>query len=319
MDCSTIQQKLAEYAEGSLLPDEMKEIEKHLATCEKCRSDASELKKTIEALKGLDDIPSPPWLTQKVMQKVRIEARSKKRLLRKLFFPLHIKLPIEAVATLLIAGAAVLIMKSMGPDLQPVTSLTEKPQVQTLTPEKETLQKNYTAERQAAGKGERAPAPLTHPEAETSSGQPRVHDQQPVPAPPVAAAPAPPAPVARSFEAGKALDSAAPAEERQKAASGSARSPLPSEKKGAEIPTINLQVKDIKKATQEIETALSKLGGRLLGTGKYETATTLTIHLDPSRIGELMEQLRRIGRIKEPLPDTTKYQEHNLTIIILNQ
>jgi hypothetical protein len=30
MDCSTIQQKLAEYADGSLIPDEIKQIEKHL-------------------------------------------------------------------------------------------------------------------------------------------------------------------------------------------------------------------------------------------------------------------------------------------------
>ena len=317
MDCSTIQQKLADYMDGSLPPDEMKQIEKHLDVCETCRSYASELRKTIEALQGLDDIPSPPWLTQKVMQKVRAEARPKKGLLRKLFFPLHIKLPLEAVATLLIAGAAVLIMKSMGPELQTVTTLTERPLAQKLSPEKETLPRDYPADRQAARKAEQAPAPAAHPEAETSSGQPPVPDQQPIPAPPVPATSA--APVARRFEAGKALDSAMPEEKRQKAESGSAGSPLSEEKKGAEMPTITLQVRDIEKGAKEVETALSKLGGRLLATERHETGTTLIIQLDPSWMDELLEQLRRIGSIKEPLPDISNYHKYKLYLIINNQ
>ncbi len=319
MDCSTLQQKLAEYADGSLNPYEMKQIEKHIAACEKCRSYVSELTRTIEALKGLDEIPSPPWLTQKVMQKIRAEAGPKKRLIRKLFFPLHIKLPLEAVATLLIAGAAVLIMKSLGPDLQPLSILTEKPPVQTLPTANETLPKDEPSTTLPDRKAEQTPSPAVRQKGEPSSRQPRVPDQQARPAPPVPAAPVPPAPIARSFEAGKSLDEAEHEEQRQKAASSSARSMLSAEKKSSEMPSVTLQARDIEKVTQEIVTALPTFGSTLLTADKHTTGTTLTIHIDPSHLDALMEQLKRIGRVKDPWPDIRKNSGNKLNIIIIKQ
>ena len=319
MDCSTIQQKLAEYADKSLLPDEIKRIEKHLPSCERCRSYASELSKTIEALKGLDDIPSPPWLTQKIMQKIRTEAQPKKGLFQKLFFPLHIKLPLEAFATLLIAGAAVLIMKSIGPDLWTVKPITEKPLVHTLPSEKELLPKDSPADTLAAGKAGQAPAPAVRPKTEPSPAQPRVPDQEPVPAPPMPTAPAPPAPVTRSFGAGKALDSAEGDKTRQKTAPGSAQSVVSAEKKSLDIPTFSVQVKDPEKASREIEAALSKLGGSINSIEKREASTILTIQLDPSKTETFLKQLNRIGSMKEPRSATENSTGNKLTIILIKQ
>src|SRR5512134_1149108 len=113
MDCNTIQQKIADYIEGTLPPDEKKQVEEHLAVCEQCRLYAADIRRTMGSLNSLEEVPPPPWLTQKVMQRIRAEAQPKRGLFQKLFFPLHIKLPLEAAATLLIAGAAVLIIKSM--------------------------------------------------------------------------------------------------------------------------------------------------------------------------------------------------------------
>ena len=318
MDCSTIQQKLAEYADKSLLPDEIKRIEKHLPSCERCRSYASELSKTIEALKGLDDIPSPPWLTQKIMQKIRTEAQPKKGLFQKLFFPLHIKLPLEAFATLLIAGAAVLIMKSIGPDLWTVKPITHKPPLHTLPPGKALLPKDYPKDTLAAGKAEQAPAPAVRPKTEPSPAQPRVPDQEPVPAPPMPTAPAPPAPVTRSFGAGKALDSAE-GETRQKTAPGSAQSAVSAEKKSLDIPTVTVQVKDPEKASREIEAVLSKLGGSINSIEKREASTILTIQLDPSKTETFLKQLNRIGSMKEPRSATENSTGNKLTIILIKQ
>jgi len=321
MDCSTIHDKLAEYIEGTLLPVEKKKVEEHLATCELCRAGAAELKKTMDTLKGLDDIAPPPWLTEKVMQKIRAEAEPKKSIFRKLFFPLHIKLPLEAFATLLIAGAAVLIMKSMGSDPRTVTTVTEKPLVQTLPPEKELLPKDYPADIPAAGKAEQVPAPAVRPkaEAEPSPGQPRVTDQQPIPAHPMPAAPAPPAPVARSFEAGKALDSAERDETRQKSAPGSAQSVVSAEKKSLDILTVTVQVRDPEKASGEIEAALSKLGGSISSIEKREASTAIAIHLDAQKFDMFMEQVRRIGILKETQPAPEAPTNNKLLLIIIKQ
>jgi len=317
MDCSTIHHKLAEYIEGTLLPVEKKKVEEHLATCELCRADAAELKKTMDALKGLDDVAPPPWLTEKVMQRIRAEAEPKKSIFRKLFFPLHIKLPIEAFATLMLAGAAVLIIKSMGPDLQPMTIAPEKSLVQQQPAMKQTEKENMPAGRLVDRKADQPSAPLAREQAETSSSRPTTTGRQSIPYSP---APAPgSAPAAHSFEAGNALDTAEREESRQKTAPGSAQSPVSAEKKLLDIPTVTVQVKDPEKASREIEAALSKLRGSISSIEKREAGTALTIHLDASKFDMFIKQVRRIGILKETQAGPEVSTENIFLLVIITQ
>jgi hypothetical protein len=244
------------------------------------------------------------------------EARPKKGLFQKLFFPLHIKLPLEAAATLLIAGAAVLIIKSMGPDLRPVTTVMEKPLVQTLPSEKESLPKDKPAAALPKKKAEQAPAPIAEEPAGTLSDQSGRPAQQQTPVPEM---PAAPAPVMRGIEAGKAKDAAEQDEQRQMPAPSSPRSLPFAEKKSLAIPTLTLQVRDIEKASHDIEAVLSKLGGNIKSTDKRETGTTLTIQLDPSRIETFLEQIRRIGSMKETEPAPEIFMGNQLILIIVIQ
>ncbi len=319
MDCSTIKQKIHDYIDGSLPPDEKKRIEAHLAGCETCRVYASDLKKTIETLKGLDAMPAPPWLTQKVMQKVREESRPKKGLLQKLFFPLHIKLPIEAVATLLIAGAAILIIKSMGPDLRTLPSPREEHLIQPTPSSQEQLSKDHLADSRGQQKAEQVPPPAKQSAAESLSGQPRPADQQPAPALPASAAPATPRSMEKSVGDGKAVDERDGKEERLNAVSGSAGPAVSAENKASNLPTFTLIVSDIEKGSKEIEIALSKLGGKLLAIERHETRASMTMHIEPSQIDELMAQLRHIGSIKGPEPDIAKLDSNNITILLILQ
>ncbi|NJD55889.1 MAG: DUF2275 domain-containing protein, partial [Nitrospirae bacterium] len=282
MDCSAVRQKIADYFEGTLPLDERKQLEDHLAVCEQCRSHASDITKTIAALKGLEEVPPPPWLTRKVMERIRTEAQPKKGIFQKLFFPLHIKLPIEAAATLLIAGAAVLIMKSMGPDLQQVAIVQEKPLIRTAPPEKEPLPKSKQAISPPEQKAGEAPAPEVRSKSEVSSSQPRMAEQQPVPTAPAPPASAVPAPVMRGLEAGKTRDVAEPAKEERMTDAEAARPLRFAEKKAPEMPEITLQVMDMDKANQEIRNILSTLGGIIKTADKRESRITLTIELLPS-------------------------------------
>ena len=252
MDCSTIQQKIADYIEGTLPPDEKKEVEEHLTACEQCRLYAADVRKTIETLNSLEEVPPPPWLAQKVMQEIRAEARPKKGLFQKLFFPLHIKLPLEAAATLLIAGAAVLIMKSMGPDLRPVTTIPEKPLVQTLPSEKESLPQDKPAAALPKKKAEQTPAPIAKEPAGTLSDQSGTPAQKQAPVHEVPAGPVP-APVMRGIVAGKARDMAEEAKEQRMAESGAGRPLRFSEKKRPEMPEVTLQVMDIDRFEAEYQ------------------------------------------------------------------
>jgi len=318
MDCNTLHKKIADYHEGTLLPEEKKQAEEHLTTCEQCRLYAADIRRTIETLNGLEEVPTPPWLTQKVMQKIRAEAQPKKGLFQKLFFPLHIKLPLEAAATLLISGAAVLIMKSMGPDLPPVNIISEKPLAQTLPSEKGSLPKDKPAIALPEQKAAEAPASEVPLKSEVSSDQSRMAEQQPVPASPVPAAPAP-APAMRGSEAGKAKDMADEAKEQRMAEPGASR-PLPfSEKKRPEMPESTLQVLDVDKAHQEIQAILSKLGGVIKTTDKQGERTTLTIQLEPSKRETFLEQIRRIGSMKETELAPEIFTAINFYLIIIKQ
>jgi hypothetical protein len=76
-------------------------------------------------LKNLKEVEPPPWMTQKIMARVREEAESKRGFIQKLFYPLHIKVPLEAFATVLIAVVAVYVFKAAEPEmksLQPPSS-----------------------------------------------------------------------------------------------------------------------------------------------------------------------------------------------------
>ncbi|MBI5204956.1 MAG: DUF2275 domain-containing protein [Nitrospirae bacterium] len=118
MECNKVQEKLSALIDGILSQDEKMLVEKHLKSCEKCREALSELKKTIGHIKNQEEIEPPAWLTQKVMAKIKAEAAPKKGLFEKLFYPLRIKLPVGAVATIAIAVTTIYIFKSIQPEIQ---------------------------------------------------------------------------------------------------------------------------------------------------------------------------------------------------------
>jgi len=118
MECNDIQEKLSAYMEGVISDDERSVIEEHLKSCQACRTSLDDLEKTVSYVKTLEVIEPPAWLTQKVMARVREEAASKAGFLHKLFYPLHIKLPVQAIATVLIAVSAFYIFKTIQPEVR---------------------------------------------------------------------------------------------------------------------------------------------------------------------------------------------------------
>ena len=104
MDHNDIRHKLSEYIDGTLTPQEKASVEEHLKTCPNCSNALSELQKTVEHIRKVEEVEPPAWMTQKIMAKVRAEEEKKKQgLLHRLFFPLHIKLPLETIGVLFIA------------------------------------------------------------------------------------------------------------------------------------------------------------------------------------------------------------------------
>jgi len=116
MECHDIQEKISAYIEGLASHEEKSMIEEHLKSCQECKTFLADLKKTVSYVKTLEDIEPTAWLSQKIMTRVREEAVPKEGFIHKLFYPLHIKLPVQAIATILIAMSAFYIFKTIQPE-----------------------------------------------------------------------------------------------------------------------------------------------------------------------------------------------------------
>ena len=134
MTCKEIEERLPGMIDGALPETEKKRIEAHLETCAPCRKAFADLRMSDERVRSLEEVEPPTWLKTRVMARVREEAGQKEGFLRKFFYPLHIKVPIQALATVLIAVVAWNVYKTGEPEFRqmapPLTTMREVPQVQ---------------------------------------------------------------------------------------------------------------------------------------------------------------------------------------------
>ncbi|MBP1720644.1 MAG: putative rane protein [Deltaproteobacteria bacterium] len=134
MDCKHIEEKLPAYLEGALPPEEVKLVEGHLVACPNCRLALEHLVKAGKLVRELDEAEPPPWLKQRIMERVREERERREGFLRRLFYPLHIKLPATALATVMIAVFAVYIFRAVEPETRYLHQTPSEPT--TAAPEK---------------------------------------------------------------------------------------------------------------------------------------------------------------------------------------
>jgi len=123
MTCKEIEKRLPAYLEDLLSPEEKQDVEDHLASCLRCCETLADLKRTQTCLEDLDEVEPPPFLEQRIMARVREEAEQKQGILRKLFRPLYIKIPIQALATLLVAVVAIYIYQKGEPEMKRIVPL----------------------------------------------------------------------------------------------------------------------------------------------------------------------------------------------------
>jgi hypothetical protein len=111
MNCKEVENNLPLYEDNLLSDAEKQAVEQHLKSCSKCVKALAQIQKTGRLVEGLAEVEPPPWFKQKIMSRVREEA-AKKSLAQKLFYPLRIKIPVQIMATIIIAVFAVYIYRS---------------------------------------------------------------------------------------------------------------------------------------------------------------------------------------------------------------
>jgi anti-sigma factor RsiW len=316
MECHDIRKKLSAYREGTVSPEDQELIDQHLASCRACSTALYELNRTGEALRNLKEVEPPPWMTQKIMARVREEAESKRGFIHKLFYPLHIKIPLEAFATVLIAVISVYVFKAVEPEMKSLQSSSPKEPV---------------IARQEAPYPTKAPAAETQAlrekaVAQKSLAKTRGKDLPVAPAPPSTAPkkeaalplPAEPARIGESRTVERvpsppAAAGVAPAlEEKIPPAGGAARErkelkkeqPLaPSlrmaAKSKAEVMGFLVRARDVRLAGGEVESLLYQLGASGIERVSQKSHEIITAEVKAEKIKELSEKLWLVGEVEE--------------------
>lgn len=318
MEHNDIRRRLSEYIDGSVTGEERAEIDAHLKTCIQCSSALEELTKTIAQIKIVDEIEPPVWMTQKIMAAVRAEAEEGKGFFHRLFFPLRIKLPIQAIAVLFLAVTGFYLYQN----IQPAEKISEAPL------------REFAAKKQAPPVGaaqdklaeavrpalrskqvpqapaynaldmkqeyETPPPPVPAEKAagtaaDGSGGQPApAHDEMTSKkriAAPQAAAPAPSRPSAETaLQAGGAQGAAAPIKKSKAALE---------DNKSLPVIFITVSVKDMETAARDTDAAIRQLGGAITTTEQTALKRIYTATLSANRRNDLLKKLNRIGDVKE--------------------
>ncbi|MBN1663051.1 MAG: DUF2275 domain-containing protein [Deltaproteobacteria bacterium] len=123
MTCNEIRILLPAYLESALPEEEMGQIGDHLKDCALCSKEFGNLKKAADLVRDLPELEPPPFFEQRIMARVRQEAAQKKGLWQKIFYPLHIKIPVQAMATVLIAALAFYVYQGGDPQIKQITPL----------------------------------------------------------------------------------------------------------------------------------------------------------------------------------------------------
>jgi len=108
MNCDEIQTRLSEYVEKSLDAISAKGIELHLLSCSRCRVEAESLAECMQQVASLPMVDPPLGFIQRVMAHVR-DIDKTPTLWERLFFPLRVKIPLQATAVVLVGALAIVL------------------------------------------------------------------------------------------------------------------------------------------------------------------------------------------------------------------
>jgi hypothetical protein len=339
MRCDEARKRLSDYIDGILPPEENELVRSHLTVCPECRAALSELEKTVAHIKNLHEVEPPAWLTQKVMAKVREEAKAERGIWRKLFHPLHIKLPLEAAAAVLIAVAALYLYHMNGGEFKITGRQPLQVEEQSAPTENRTLTKSAeNKSRRESANVLRKEAVVARPQAPKAENEAAREEkaksapQREVFASPKGVLPGPaaqaPSLAAKKSEApaGAAAEyggAATPAERKEEArvmralpskkeaitqggAEGysmqKAADNLSSSRIAGEAVSFTLEVDDPVKAGGELEKVIAKLGGRIIATQAVQNGEVFAADLESQRIGELLGKLKTLGKMKQKEP-----------------
>jgi hypothetical protein len=327
MTCSEARELLSAAVDDALDAGEHDRLDAHLATCADCRREQERVRDTVALLHAVEPARAPAGFVDRVLGAAR-PVPWPRRLLRALFLPWPVKLPLEAAASVLVAVGVVYLYQAT-PEMEraarlepPAPSTVEAPRA--VAPEPRETSRATPSE----VTGESAPGAAGAKKDAPPPAGPRAYDREPAaglsdtsresdqrrdrqPPPTTAAEPAPPADVAAKSKSetpparaesapemrqrSTRMAPAAPEAEKPAAGAPQARRQEPATFAPADV-SGGLVVSDREAALRTLTELVARLGG--VEDRRLTAPDVVVFELSIPRDGypELARQLRQLGR-----------------------
>ncbi|MEI6208352.1 MAG: DUF2275 domain-containing protein [Desulfuromonadales bacterium] len=330
-----IRKLLSPYCGGDLPTHERSMVEEHLKKCPACRAILADLQTTLHLVRTTPEIEPPPWMTARIMAHVREQVPRRRLWYQRFFFPLRIRIPLEAAALLVVCLTGYYLSQTVETELKAPRNLQDVPAP---APPAEIPRKKDIRIKPAAPAPEKAthqvrdgksvdrPAPASsQPPAVPSAQAPVLRSVTQDHAAPATTAAPEPARSAREEKSGIRMLEAAP-EMKKKSEKKTMRQDAES---GASTPAgrpagadadryqpqliLRLTVSDRSTAAEAIRTAAIRSGATIVDDAVLP-ASRIRLRIPAARMTELFEQIDRIGRLADRPRQQGSAQELDVTI-----
>ena len=105
-----VREKLSEYIDGMLSQEEVSAVREHLDRCPACMEEYEEMVKIIGHMNQMESLETPEFFVEKVHERLK-KPSSLQSFIKRLFFPLKIKIPLELAG---VAAVALLVIYIVG-------------------------------------------------------------------------------------------------------------------------------------------------------------------------------------------------------------
>ena len=164
MNCHETRDLFSAKADDLLTTEQRAALDGHLQGCADCSREWERFRQTVSLLHSVQEGRAPAGFASRVIEAARREPWHR-RLLRGVFLPLHVRLPLEAAALVLVATVAIFLYRQT-PELQRAA---EAPRSGVVAPTSEAPAKSADLE-QAQGYGQTAATPQAPAPAEERQG-----------------------------------------------------------------------------------------------------------------------------------------------------
>ncbi len=114
MECEEVKELLSEYIGRALDEKVQQHVKKHLSKCKDCSKEHRSLRTYFRAMGSLREVEVPQDFLLEVRKRIE-QRRIFKRIMRKVFVPVRVKLPMELVGAAVAAVLVIYIHNTMQP------------------------------------------------------------------------------------------------------------------------------------------------------------------------------------------------------------